>query len=183
MTIDRLASRFGVFQISPEPSYGTTGTGSTVLSNQFQGGVDFGPFAAVAAASSGSQGGGAWVAAPFPRTGGSTAAQVFSTTGMISHDNAGLVVVNVSTTGIALNLQPPSFNGQFLTIVNIGTTGSIVSTLATSGINATTTAAVPVLDAAYTFASTASPIFVGLAALGGTTTSNSALVWRQIKSS
>ena len=183
MSLDRIHDVPGLMQFAAQPVIASTGTASTIGSNQFPGGYQFGGYAGIAPAGTASTGGGAFVAAPYPR-GVSSTVQGFATTGMITHDNAGLVNVSVSTTGIALNLQQAAYNGQFLTLAIIpGTTGSIVSTLNTTGVGGTTTAACAVLDQAYTFASTATPVFIALAALGGTATTNVPFVWRQVKSS
>lgn len=180
MSLDRIQSKFGLLQFSAEPVYGTTGTASTVGSNQYPGGYGLGAYVNVLAGSN-STNGGALVLTPSPRGQATTDYQSFTTTGMISHDNAPVVLISISTTGIALNLQQAVSHGQQLEIVNIaGTTGSIVSTLATSGFNATTTAAVPVIDAAHTIASTQSMKFIALAQKGGTATNSAPIVWHRV---
>jgi hypothetical protein len=180
MSIDRIHDVSGLMQFSAQPVINSTGTASTIASNQLEGGYQFGAYVGIAPAGTASVGGGAHIESPYPR-GVSSTVQAFATTGMITHDNAGLVLVSVSTTGIALNLQPAAYNGQMLTLAVIpGTTASIVSTVVTTGVGGTTTAACAVLDQAYTFASTACPVFVGLAKLGGTATTNVPFVWRRV---
>lgn len=179
MSLDRIHDVNGLMQLNAQPVIGTTGTASTIASNQYPGGYAFGSVNALLAGSNSTNGGGA-VVVPVPRGQATSDFQTFSTTGMITHDNCGVVLVSVSTTGIALNLQPPSAHGQMLTIQNFGTTGSIVSTVNTTGVNGTTTAACPVLDVALTFASTQSLILQGLAQRGGTATSNLPFVWHRV---
>lgn len=180
MSLDYLQNRQGLMQFNALPVLGTTGTASTILSNQYPAGFEFGSLNGFMAGSN-STNGGAPVVIPVPRGQASTDYQSFATTGVITHDNAGVVLLSVSTTGIALNLQQAVSHGQVLTLVNIaGTTASIVSTLATSGFNATTTAAVPVIDAAHTIASTQSMQFIALAQKGGTATNSSPIVWHRI---
>ena len=179
MSLDRLQSKFGVFAISPENVMGSTGTASTAASNQCPGGVQLGAFNAVIAGSN-STNGGAYVAIPTPRGMATTDFQSFNTTGVISHDNAPVVLLNISTTGIALNLQQAVSHGQIVDIVAVGTTGSIVSTLNTTGFGGTTTAACKVIDAAHTIASTGAIRFQAFAQLGGTATTNVPFVWHRI---
>lgn len=180
MSLDRIQSKFGLLQFAAEPVMGTTGTASTVASNQYQGGFGLGPYVGFLAGSA-STGGGAPLVTPIPRGQATTDYQSFAAAGMITHDNAGVVLLSVSTTGVALNLQQAVSHGQMLTIMVIpGTTGSIVSTLATTGFGGTTTAACAVVDAAHTFASTQSLIFMALAQRGGTATTNVPYVWRRV---
>lgn len=179
MSLDRLQSKFGQFVVQPEVVYGTTGTASTVGSNQYPGGFAVGSALQLIPGTIAS-GGGAPAWGVFP-AGVSSTVQAFATTGIITHAHAPIVVLSVSTTGIALNMQPAAYHGQMLTIVCVpGTTCSLVSTLNTTGVGGTTTAACAVLDQAYTFASTACPVFVGLAQLGGTATTNVSIVWRRV---
>lgn len=180
MSLDFIQNRQGLLQLNGLPVFGTTGTASTVASNQYPAGYEFGQFNGLMAGSN-STNGGAQVVIPIPRGQASTDFQSFSTTGMITHDNAGTVLLSISTTGIALNLQQALSHGQVLEIINIaGTTGSIVSTLNTSGVGATTTAACPVIDAAHTIASTQSIKFIALAQKGGTATNTVPFVWHRI---
>lgn len=180
MSLDRIHDVNGLMQFSAQPVIGTTGTATSIGSNQYAGGYQFGAFNGLAAGS-GSTGGGADVKVPGPRGQATTDYQSFSTTGMITHDNVGCVLVSVSTTGIALNLQQAAFHGQELTVMAIpGTTFSIVSTLNTTGVGGTTTAACAVIDAAHTVASTQSLIFKALAQRGGTATTNVPFVWRRM---
>lgn len=180
MSLDRIHDVQGLMQFNAQSVIGTTGTASSVLSNQFPGGYQFGAYEGRVAGSN-STNGLAPIMIPIPRTQATTDFQSFSTTGMITHDNAGIVLISVSTTGIALNLQQAVSHGQLLTLVNIaGTTASIVSTLNTIGFGATTTAAVPVIDAAQTIASTQSQVYLALAQKGGTATSNAPFVWHRL---
>jgi hypothetical protein len=179
MSLDRLQSKAGMLQLSALPAVGSTGTASTIASNNFAGGYAFGSALNLLPAT-GSTGGGGQVAGLFPQN-ASSAVQSFATTGVIQHANSPVVCLSISTTGIALNLQPAVSAGQMLTLANIaGTTFSLVSTVNTTGLNGTTTAAVPVLDQAYTFASTQIAAFIALPQLGGTATSNTPFVWRKM---
>ena len=180
MSLDRIHDLPGLMNFSAQPVIGTTGTASTVGSNQFPGGYQLGAYQGVMAGSN-STNGGANVMIPVPRGQATTDYQSFATTGMITHDNAPMVLVSVSTTGIALNLQQAVSHGQILDLVFIpGTTGSIVSTLATTGFGGTTTAACAVIDAAHTFASTGAQRYVALAQRGGTATTNVPFVWHRV---
>lgn len=180
MSLDFIQNRAGLLQLNALPVNGSTGTASTIASNQYPAGFGFGSYVGFAAGSN-STNGGAPVMVPSPRGQATTDYQSFSTTGMISHDNCGVVLVSVSTTGIALNLQQAVSHGQQLEVMVIpGTTGSIVSTLATTGFGGTTTAACAVIDAAHTFASTQTLKFIALAQRGGTATTNVPFVWRRV---
>jgi hypothetical protein len=181
MSLDRFQSKAGLLQFSAESGVTATGTASTVASNLFPGGYQFGASNGIAAASNSSNGGAHFI--PYlPRTAGGTVssdAQVFSTTGVITHDNVGCVAINVSTTGILLSIQQAQFDGQLLTINMVsGTTGSIASVLNTSGIGGTTTAACQVA-VATTFASTGG-IVLQAQRQGLTATTNVPYVWRRI---
>lgn len=180
MSLDRIHDVQGLMQFAAQPVIGTTGTASSVGSNQYPGGYQLGAFQGFAAGSN-STNGGAPVCIPVPRGQATTDYQSFTTTGMITHDNAKVVLVSVSTTGIALNLQQAVSHGQILDLVFIpGTTGSIVSTLNTTGFGGTTTAACAVVDAAITFASTGAIRLMALAQRGGTATTNVPFVWHRI---
>lgn len=180
MSLDKLHSVNGLFQIQADPVIGTTGTGSTVGSNLYPGGYQLGQAFGVLAGSN-STNGGALCHGVSPRGQATTDYQSFSTTGMITHDNSQIVLISISTTGIALNLQQAVSHGQVLEIVNIaGTTGSIVSTLNTTGVGGTTTAACAVIDAAHTIASTQSQKYIALAQKGGTATTNVPFVWHRL---
>lgn len=180
MSIDVLDNKQGHLSLVGAPVMGTTGTASTVASNQYPSGYNIGPFNAIVAGSN-STNGGAPILIPVPRAMATTDFQSFSTTGMITHDGAGVVLISISTTGIALNLQQAQSHGQLLTIVNIaGTTGSIVSTLNTTGFGGTTTAACAVIDAAHTIASTQAQVYMALAQKGGTATTNVPYVWHRL---
>lgn len=179
MSLDRIHDVNGLMQFSAQPVLGTTGSATSVLSNQYPGGYQFGGANGIAAGSNSTNGGAPYV--PYVPLGTATNDfQSFATTGMITHDNRALVNLSVSTTGIALNIQPPSYDGQLLTIaVQPGTTGSIVSTVNTTGIGGTTTAACQVLRAAITFASTTA-IILHAQKLGQTASTNLPFVWSRI---
>lgn len=180
MSLDRIHDVNGLMAFQALPVIGTTGTASTIGSNQYPGGYANGQYRAQLAGSN-STNGGADVLIPVPRGQATTDYQSFATTGMITHDNAAVVLVSVSTTGIALNLQQASAHGQILDLIFIpGTTGSIVSTLATTGVGGTTTAACAVVDAAHTFASTGAQRYIALAQRGGTATTNVPYVWHRV---
>lgn len=180
MSLDRIHDVNGLMQLNAQPVIGTTGTASTVASNQYPGGYAFGLYNAIAPGSN-STNGGAKVAVPVPRGMATTDYQSFATTGMITHDNAPTVLISVSTTGIALNMQQAAYHGQIVDLVFIpGTTGSIVSTLNTTGVGGTTTAACAVIDAAITFASTGAIRLQAFAQRGGTATTNVPYVWHRI---
>lgn len=178
--MDLLHDVNGLKYLEALPVVGTTGTASTIASNLYPGGFGFGAFQGILPGSN-STGGGADVKIPSPRGMATTDYQAFAAAGMITHANAAVVLVSVSTTGIALNLQQAVSHGQILDLVFIpGTTGSIVSTLATTGVGGTTTAACAVIDAAHTFASTGAQRYIALAQRGGTATTNVPYVWHRV---
>lgn len=179
MSLDRIHDVGGLMQFAAQPVIGTTGTASTVASNQFPGGYAFGAANGIAAGSNSSNGGAPYL--PYLPKGSTTNDfQSFSTTGMITHDNMPLVNISVSTTGIALNIQPPAYDGQLLTLaIQPGTTASIVSTVNTTGIGGTTTAACQVLRGAITFASTTC-VILHAQKLGQTASTNLPFVWSRI---
>lgn len=179
MSLDRIHDVNGLMQLQAQPVLGTTGTATSIASNQFAGGYAFGSANGIAAGSNSTNGGAPYL--PYlPKGTGSLDFQSFATTGMITHDNMPLVNVSVSTTGIALNIQPASYDGQLLTLcIQPGTTGSIVSTVATTGINGTTTAACQVLRGAITFASTTC-VILHAQRIGLTATTNLPFVWSRI---
>lgn len=178
MSLDRIHDVNGLMQLSAQPAIGTTGTASTVASNQYAGGYQFGAANGIAAGSNSTNGGAPYV--PYLPKGTTTNDfQSFTTTGMITHDNMPLVLISVSTTGIALNLQPASYDGQLLTLcIQPGTTASLVSTVNTTGIGGTTSAAVQVA-VATTFASTG-PCVLQAHKLAQTASTNWPFVWRRI---
>ena len=180
MSLDRIHDVNGLMQLSAQPVIGSAGTGtaSTVASNQFPGGYQFGAYNGIAAGSN-STNGGANIVPYLPRGTTTNDYQSFATTGMITHDNCAVVLLSVSTTGIALNIQPASYDGQMLTLNIIpGTTASIVSTVNTTGIGGTTSAAVQVA-VATTFASTG-PCVLMAHRLAQTATTNWPFVWRRV---
>lgn len=180
MSLDRVHDVAGFQQHMAQPAFGTTGTASTIASNQYPGGYGFGSYREILAGSN-STNGGADVLIPVPRGMATTDYQSFAAAGMITVDNAPVVLVSVSTTGVALNMQQASRHGQVVDLIFIpGTTGSIVSTLNTTGVGGTTTAACAVVDAAATFASTGALRFIALAQRGGTATTNVPYVWHRV---
>jgi hypothetical protein len=185
MSLDRFQSKAGLLQFSAEANVTVTGTASTLASNQLNGGYQFGPYAGIAAATGASTGGGALVQSPIGSLGyalnTSNYINLSATSGSIPHGNAGAVLISVSTTGGIYNIEQAAFQGQILSIIPIGgTTASIASTLNTTGINGTTTAACQVA-VATTFASTGPCVLMALAqAPGGTATTNVPFVWRRI---
>lgn len=182
MSLDRIHDVNGLMQFSAQPTIGTTGTGSTAASLQYPGGYQFGASNGIAAGSNSSNGGAQFL--PYlPRTAGGTVSsdcQQFSTTGVITHDNVGLVAISVSTTGTLLSIQQAQYDGQMLTInmVPSGTTGSIASVLNTTGIGGTTTAACQVA-VATTFASTGGIVLMAQRQ-GLTASTNVPYVWRRV---
>ena len=180
MSLDRIHDVNGLMQFSASPVIGTTGTASTVASNQFPGGYQFGSYEGIAAGSN-STNGGAHVVIPIPRAMSSTDFQSFSTTGTITHYNAALVLLSISTTGQVLNLQQAAYHDQMLSICCVGTTGSITTGLTTSGQGAgsTTTVAMKVVDVAQTINSTGC-VYIALAQLGGTASTIAPYVWHRM---
>lgn len=181
MSLDRIHDVNGLMQFSAQPVIGTTGTASSVGSNQYPGGYQLGNVFGVMAGSN-STNGGALVVSPVPRGFATSDVQAPTSTGTITHDNGPIVLFN-ATAGGAYKLMPAQSHGQMLIMMNMSSgTGSLISTAAVSGLNATTTAACPVVDAAYTFAGSGALHFMGLAQRGGTATSNVPYVWCLIAS-
>lgn len=178
MSMDRIHDVNGLMQFAAQPVIGTTGTASTVASNQYPGGYQFGNGFGIVAGSN-STNGGALVAIPIPRAMATTDFQSFATTGTITHDGAPVVLLSISTTGISLNLQAAISHGQCLTIACVGTTGSIATGLTTTGFGGTTTAACRAVDVAQTINSSGA-VFQAFAQLGGTATTNLPFVWHRI---
>jgi hypothetical protein len=179
MSLDRIHDIAGLMQLAAQPVIGTTGTASTVASNQFPGGYQFGSYNGIIAGTN-STNGGAYVNVPSPRGQATTDFQSFAaTSGTITHDNAAVILLSVSTTGSNYAIQQAAYHGQTLTIVPVGTTGSILSLLTTTGVGGTTTAACAVAQAT-TFASTGPCVLQAFAQFGGTATTNVPFVWRRI---
>jgi len=159
---------------------GTTGTASTVASNQYPGGFGLGNFFGVAAGTNSTNGGGQIVNV-IPRAFATTDFQSFSaTSGTITHDNAAVVLLSVSTTGSSYNIQPPSYHGQVVSIALINQSCSIATGVTTTGFGGTTTAACQVLDSAATLPAGQGAAFIGLAQRGGTATTNLPVVWHRL---
>jgi len=178
MSNDYVQNRNGLLQLNALPVLGSTGSASSIASNQYPAGYEFGNFQGIMAGSN-STNGGANVIIPIPRGQATSDVQTFSTTGTITHDNAGVVVLSVSTTGIVLNLQQALSHGQFLTIAMVGTTCSLTTGLTTTGVGGTTTAACKVVDITQTINSSGA-VFQALGQLGGTATTNVPFVWHRI---
>lgn len=180
MSLERIHDVAGLMQFAAQPVIGTTGTASSVASNQYPGGYAFGAYQGYLAGTN-STNGGAQVQVPAPR--GMATSDFYSltaTSGVLSHDNAPAILISVSTTGSIYNIQQAASHGQILSIIPVGgTTASIASTLNTSGVNGTTTAACQVAQAT-TFASTGPCVLMALAQLGGTATTNVPYVWKRI---
>lgn len=198
MTIDRMQSKSGELRFDAENYFGTTGTGSTIASLQYpggfalgQGGIAGGYGRCGEGTFGASDGGGARYYPTYPvnQTASLQAQTWAASTGTISHNNRGAVLVSASAGGI-YQLQPPSYDGQQLTLVNLANaSASIVSTIAWSGNNATTTAGCPVIEAAQTLGSSgnwlastgARQVYMAFRQAGqATATSGLPIVWRRI---
>jgi hypothetical protein len=180
MSLDRMQSKQGFFVINPEPSYTVASSLSSIASNQMPGGLIIGSNFQLAAASAGSVGGGAPV---YNVAWGQTISASSGTGAYITHDGRPIVFFSASAGGLH-NLQPPTYNGQVLTIHNIANvSGSFVTgaVISGQGSGSTTTAVVQVLTNAFTFGSSgglsASRILVGLSTYGGTASNSTYAVW------
>jgi hypothetical protein len=180
MSLDRLQSKPGNFHIEAEPYYTVASSLTTAASNVLPGGYQFGSNFAIAPAGSSSGGGGAHVMKILPNQ---TYAASSGTGAMISHDGCGVVMASMSN-GALHNLQPPTFNGQMLKVVNIATgsasfvTGAVLSG---QGTGSTTTAVIPTLTNAVTFGASSGSAafrdFVGLTTFGGTASNSTYALW------
>lgn len=180
MSLDRIHDVSGLMQFAAQPVIGTTGTASTVASNQYPGGYQFGAYSGIIAGSN-STGGGAGLVAPSPRGYATSDVQIPASSGTITHDNAAMVLISQSAAGGTLKLQPAQSHGQQLTLVFLGTnSGSITTGCTTTGVNGTTTAACQVLSVTQTFGTNNNLAFVALAQLGGTATTNVPYVWHRV---
>jgi hypothetical protein len=152
MSIDRLQSKQGMFQISPEPVFGTTGTASTVASNQFPGGLAIGQQAGFAEGQLAGYGGALYFDyMPKATTTGSSFGQAVLSTGTINHYNAGFLGFLCTTTANNLQLAPPSYAGQRLTLYNAGAKSVSFQSIGTVNKWTTTgTTSVRVANAAFT---------------------------------
>ena len=180
MSLDRLQSRPGNFYVNAEPGYTVASSLSSVASNQLPGGYQFGSQFAVCPAGSRVAGGGGLVMKAIANQ---TYAASSGTGAMVSHDGAGIVLASLSNGGLH-NLQPPSYNGQLLTVINIGTgAGSLVTgaVLLGQGSGSTTTVVIPTLTNAVTFGpptgQDAVRCFVGLTTLGSSNSNSTHAVW------
>lgn len=184
MSLDRLQSKQGLLQINAEPNYTVASSLSSVASNQLRGGYQFGDAFALAQADAVGTVGGAVVVpvTPTMTIGQSTAIQSFAaSTGIITHGNAAAVCLIASAGGLH-GIMPPSYNGQVLSLINLGGSASIASVLSTSGAGAgsTTTVALPVLLPATSMAASVGRVLIGCVALGGIATNSTTAVWRAI---
>lgn len=179
MSIDRLQSRQGVFVVSAEPGFTVASSLSSVGSNQFPGGYQFGSQAAILGAASGSLGGGAFVVKP--TAGVQTFGGSSGTSAYITFDNAAVVLASLSAGGLH-NVQPPAFDGQMLTIVNRGGSASFVTgaILSGQGTGSTTTAVIPTVFPATTVSASGARIFCALSTLGGSASNSTTAVWHCI---
>ena len=119
---------------------------------------------------------------------GQTYAASSGTGAMVTHSGAPLVFASLSAGGLH-NLQPPTYDGQLLTIVNISNvTGSFVTgaVLSGQGTGSTTTVVIPTLTNAFTFGANNTTVtnftgrtmaFVGLSTLGSTNSNSTYAVW------
>ena len=152
MTLDRLQSKPGQFVVSPENAQTTTGTATSVVSNQVPGGIAFGSIAGFCSGTASSAGGGA----PFndyqPKaTTTGSFGQSMATGGTVSHFGAGIIGLNATTTANNLQMQPALVPGQRLTLVNCGTAScSFVTTGTVNNWSTTGTVTAQVLEAAFT---------------------------------
>ena len=134
MSLDRLQSKSGLLTLVPESAYGTTGTGSTIASLQYPGGIGFGDIAGIAPALATSlgQGGGAFWMKPVPTaTTTGSFGQACVTGQTMSHFNAGFIGINQTITVNNAQLQPPSYPGQLLFLHNCGTKSFSCDTIGT----------------------------------------------------
>lgn len=182
MSLDFVQNRAGLLQLNAMPVQGTTGTASTVGSNQYPAGYGFGAYQGLVAGSNSTNGNAAFVI-PIPRGFATTDFQTPASSGTITHDNGQVVLVSVSAGGGVLKLQPAVSQGQLLTLAFLGNaSGSIGTAVTTTGFGGTTTAACQVLATAATFGSQGALNFIAVAQLGGTATTNLPYVWLNIGS-
>lgn len=182
MSLDFIQNRAGWLQLNATPVFGTTGTASTVASNQFPGGFGFGQVFGMVAGSN-STNGGALIVQPVPRAQATTDFQNPVSSGTITHDGAQIVLVSCSAGGGVLKLQPAQSHGQLLTLAFLGNaSGSIGTAVTTTGFGGTTSAACLGLATAATFGSQGALHFIALAQLGGTATTQLPYVWLNIGS-
>ena len=112
---------------------------------------------------------------------GQTVSASSGTGAYITHGNAAIVFFQASTGGLH-NLQPPTYDGQMLTLINVSTqSGSFVTgaVLSGQGTGSTTTVVIPTLTNAFTFSTggVASKVLCGLSAFGGTASNSTYAVW------
>lgn len=178
MSLDCIQNKNGQLSFVGAPTFGTTGTASTVASNQFPAGYNLGDRFGVVAANNSSNGG-ALVLNIIPRGLASTDAQVAAaSTGTITHDQAAVVLLS-AVDGGAYRLQPATSHGQMLILkIFNAASGSIISTINTQSPFGTTTAnGIPVVDQALTFASNGALVFVAAAQKGNTASTNWPYMW------
>jgi hypothetical protein len=180
MSLDRLQSKPGNLHIEAEPYYTVASSLTTAASNVLPGGYQFGSNFAIAPAVSHSGGGGAQVIkVPTPQTYAASS----GTGAMVSHNGMGFVLASLSAGGLH-NLQPPSYDGQLLTIINNASgsasfvTGAVLNG---QGAGSTTTAVIPTLSLAQTIGGSTGTDFakqlIGIAAFGGSATNSTNVLW------
>lgn len=179
MSLDRLQSKPGIFQVAPENVYGTTGTASTVASLQYPGGFAVGGQAGFAAGQAAGVGGALFMT-PVP-AGATSGYAMASTAATVSHNGAGIVAFNNSATQDNAQLQAPAYAGQFLVLENVGTKSISFATAGTVNNWSTTgTTAVQVLQAAFTVNSGGSRALLYAAPHLASTTGQYPLIWAKI---
>lgn len=176
MSLDRIQSRPGLLALNAEPGYTVASSLSSIGSNQMNGGFQFGNLLQICGGTANSTDGGALVVRAALSQASATAS-----TGTAASISVGLnpvVSVTLSAGGLH-NLQPPTYHGQLLTIVNMGGSASFVTgcILSGQGSGSTTTAAIPTLAVATTIAASVGRGFIGLSAGGGSASNSTTCLW------
>ena len=177
MSLDRIQSKFGTLSFQAEPGFTVAASLTSVASNQLPGGYQFGNAFAILPAATGSLGGGG----PVYKV---PAVQTFAaSTAMIVHDNAPVVLCSLSAGGLH-QLQPASYHGQMLTIVNVanvsGSIASLFNTASGNGTLSTTTATVygnPAMTYGSTGGISCNRVLIARSDLGGSVGTNTANLW------
>lgn len=173
MSLDRIQSKAGVLSLVPEVGYTVDASVSSVATNQFPGGLNIGGVAGFVPANSSVGGGALFMNANVVRSAGVAPA----TTAPAEHYNAGIVIVNASTTGV-FNVASPSYAGQLLIVHNKGSvTASVGTGVVTTTPNHTTTATVQNLAVATTIAASGCRAFVAVVNGLATATTNTPVWW------
>lgn len=190
MSLDRLQSKQGVLALNAEPNFTVAASLSSVASNQYRGGYQLGDVINILPATNTVGGGGQVLGMaqtfnpPQVTTNVSTAAYSWSasTGARINHSNAGVFVIAASAGGLS-GLIPPNYHGQMLTILNVGGSGSFVSTVSTAslyGAQSTTSGTFAAVVNTTTIAASGGRVFMGCHAVAGTASSNTTCVWHPI---